>query len=217
MENITYTEEKHAVETIGGGSVVEGIGGAGALVLSILGLIGLMPLMMASVATIAAGGALLVGGGTLASRYMRILARTQEGYTRDIIGGGMAMESLCGVAGIVLGILSLLNIMPLTLLPVSAIILGAALLMASGAMGRLAAMPIIGGGGQSHTVARDVLYAASGSEVLVGAGAVVLGILALSGVAPLTLSLVAMLGIGTSVLLAGSSIAGRVFGSFALR
>jgi hypothetical protein len=64
-------------------------------------------------------------------------------------------------------------------------------------------------------MARDALYAASGSEALIGAGAIVLGILSLSGIAPLALVLVALLAIGASILLAGSSVAGRMFESVA--
>jgi hypothetical protein len=64
-------------------------------------------------------------------------------------------------------------------------------------------------------MARDALYAASGSEALIGAGAIVLGILSLSGIAPLALILVALLAVGASILLAGSSVAGRMFESVA--
>ena len=60
---------------------------------------------------------------------------------------------------------------------------------------------------------RDTLYAASGSEALIGAGAIVLGILALAGFSPIVLILVALLAVGASILLAGSAVAGRMFES----
>jgi hypothetical protein len=223
--------ERHAIEEVGGGSVVESIGGIGALVLSILGLVGFIPITMASIASIAAGGALLIGGGTMASQYSRIFGGTRQSLSRNIIGGGMAMESLGGVAAIVLGILALLGIYPLALLGASAIVLGCALLLASGAMAKLTAIPIREPVGppirepvgpeqarypeHAHYVIRDTLYAASGSEALVGAGAIVLGILSLSGFAPLTLILVALLAVGASILLAGTAVAGRMFDSVA--
>jgi hypothetical protein len=244
MNNVTFEQhrptveqERHAIEEVGGGSIVESIGGIGALVLSILGLIGFIPISMASVAAIAAGGALLIGGGTLASQYSRIFSGARPRLSHSLIGGGMAMESLAGFAGIVLGILSLLGIHSLVLLAAAVIVLGCALLLASGAIARLTTLPIrepFGFGtaeparetehvryAESHYaeharyMARDALYAASGSEALIGAGAIVLGILSLSGIAPLALILVALLAIGASILLAGSSVAGRMFESVA--
>ncbi len=219
MENITSRQERMGIEEVGGGSVIEGIGGIGALVLAIVGLLGVAPMMLASIATIAAGGALLVGGGAIAARYSRVLAGTQMSYNHEIIGGGMAMESLCGVAGIVLGVLGLIGLAPLTLLSAAVIVFGAALLMASASIARLSSLPIRREfeSAREHYIARDALYAASGSDVLVGAGAVVLGILALSGHAPLTLVLVALICVGASEMLSGTSVAGRVFGSMAFR
>lgn len=231
MNNVTFEQrrptveqERRAIEEAGGGSVVESIGGVGALVLSILGLIGFMPITMASIAAIAAGGALLIGGGTLASQYTRIFSGARPRLSHSIIGGGMAMESLAGFAGIVLGILSLLGIHSEVLLAAAVIVLGCALLLASGAIARLTTLPIrepFGAAEQARQaehesyIARDALYAASGSEALIGAGAIVLGILSLSGIAPLVLILVALLAIGASILLAGSSVAGRMFESVA--
>ncbi|MCG3161199.1 MAG: hypothetical protein JMDDDDMK_02322 [Acidobacteria bacterium] len=211
--------ERHAIEEAGGGSVVESIGGVGALVLSILGLVGFIPISMASIASIAAGGALLIGGGTMASQYSHIFGGARQSLSRNIIGGGMAMESLGGVAAIVLGILALLGIHPIVLLSASAIVLGCSLLLASGAMAKLTAMPIRESAGpgsypeHTHYIMRDTLYAASGSEALIGAGAIVLGILALAGFSPVTLILVALLAVGASILLAGSAVAGRMFES----
>jgi hypothetical protein len=43
----------------------------------------------------------------------------------------------------------------------------------------------------------------------------VLGILSLSGIAPMALILVALLAVGASILVAGSSVAGRMFESVA--
>jgi len=231
MNNVTFEQprptveqERRAIEEIGGGSVVESIGGIGALVLSILGLIGFIPITMASLATIAAGGALLIGGGTLASQYARIFSGARPRLSHSIIGGGMAMESLAGFAAIVLGLLSLLGIHSAVLLAAAVIVLGCALLLASGAIARLTTLPLrepFGTAEQArqaeheHYIVRDALYAASGSEALIGAGAIVLGILSLSGIAPMALILVALLAVGASILVAGSSVAGRMFESVA--
>jgi hypothetical protein len=231
MNNVTFEQhrptvgqERHAIEEVGGSSLIESIGGIGALVLSILGLIGFMPITVASIAAIAAGGALLIGGGTLASQYSRIFSGARPRLSHSIIGGGMAMESLAGFAAIVLGLLSLLGIHSIVLLAAAVIVLGCALLLASGAIARLTTLPIREPFGtveqarqaeHAHYLERDALYAASGSEALIGAGAIVLGILSLSGIAPLALILVALLAVGASILLAGSSVAGRMFESVA--
>ena len=219
VERPSVERERQAIEEVGGSSVVESIGGIGALVLSILGLVGFIPMTMAAIASIAAGGALLIGGGTMASQYSRVLGGTRQSLSRNIIGGGMAMESLGGVTAIVLGILALLGIYSQVLLAASVIVLGCSLLLASGAMAKLTALPIrepVGTGPtpyseHAHYIMRDTLYAASGSEALIGAGAIVLGILSLAGYAPLTLILVALLAVGASTLLAGTAVAGRMF------
>src|SRR5262245_17524303 len=104
MNNVTFEQrrptveqERRAIEEVGGGSIVESIGGIGALVLSILGLIGFIPVTMASLAAIAAGGALLIGGGTLASQYTRIFsgARPQMGQSIIVRGSAVGM-AVCG-------------------------------------------------------------------------------------------------------------------------
>jgi hypothetical protein len=194
--------------------MTEVIGGAGAIVLAILGLIGVLPITMASIATIAVGVALLTVGGIIARRYSRALAGPEPTNIRREVMGGMGMEAMAGLAGLVLGILALIGISPLLLLSIAIIVLGAALLMASGAMARLETLMRWETLDASQSKAHDAVYVATGSEVLVGVGAVVLGILALSGHDPLTLSLIAMLSIGASVLLSGSSLAARFFGMF---
>ena len=57
--------------------------------------------------------------------------------------------------------------------------------------------------------------ASAGAEVLVGGGAVVLGIIALVGTIPLTLTLVALLAMGASTLMTGTAVAGK-FGGMCL-
>ena len=56
---------------------------------------------------------------------------------------------------------------------------------------------------------REIAVAASGTQMLIGVTAIVLGILALIGVDPLTLSLVGLLAVGASILFSGSAVSGR--------
>ena len=203
-----------AAREIEGGSTTEAIGGAAAIVLAILGLLGVLPTVLASIASIAIGVGLIVAGGAIAARYERVLSGPETATAHREIAGGMGMEAFAGVAALVLGILALLGLSPLTLLAISAIAAGAGLLMASGSMARLESLVRWETAHDMESKMRDTVYAASGSEVLIGVGAIVLGILALTGHDPLTLVLVALLSIGASLLMSGSTIAGRFFSMF---
>ena len=207
------TVERRPLEEVVGGSLTEGLGGAGAIVLAILGLIGILPVPLASIAVIAIGFALLIGGGTIAAQYRRLLTRAEPAYAARIVGGGMSMEALCGIAGVVLGVLALLHIKAEWLLPIAVLVFGGALLIASLATARLVDMRVRPATESytEHDWSRDAMYAASGSDVLIGGAAIVLGILALSGFYPLTLTLIALLCIGASLLVSGLSIAGRMY------
>jgi hypothetical protein len=190
------------------GSVAEAVGGGAAVVLAILGLLGLLPLTFNAIAAIALGAALLLGGAALARRYTHMVPVATVSRARQEVAGALGLQAIAGVAAIVLGILALLRIDSLQLLGVTAIVLGAALLAGGGALARLA---------RSARWLRgeaDTAYATGGWEALVGIGAVVLGILALTGHAPLTLTLIAMLSVGAAILAGGTVLAARLFGMF---
>lgn len=206
--------DRVAVREVEGGSTTEAVGGAAAIVLAILGLLGVLPTVLASIAAIAVGVGLIVAGGAIAARYERVLAGPESGTTRREIAGGMGMEAFAGLAALVLGILALLGISSVTLLAIAALAAGAGLLMASGSMARLESLVRWETAHDTESKLHDTVYAASGSEVLIGVGAIVLGILALTGTDPLTLVLVALLSIGASLLMSGSTLAGRFFGMF---
>ncbi|MFP4164469.1 MAG: hypothetical protein ACLFVE_10850 [Chitinispirillaceae bacterium] len=207
---------KTSAQVIATGSLAEGIVGAGAVVLAILGLLGIFPAIMLYVATIAVGVALLFEGGAVTSRMKsltdhNLISRSEAGD----IGTGMTAEFLAGLAGTVLGILALLGIAPITLVSVAAIVYGAALVFGSGTTARVNALSF--GGAQSDTaqqVARESVSSASGVQMLVGIGAGVLGILALLGNIPATLTLVAMLSIGAADLVSGGAIGSRMLSLF---
>lgn len=190
------------------GSVGEAVGGAAAVVLAILALLGLLPLTLNAIAAIAIGAALLIGGAALARRYARAVPAGYVSRGRQDVAGALGLQAIAGVAGLALGILALLRIDPLTLLGVASIVFGAALLAGGGAMARLARSA------RWIRAEGDPVAAAGGWESLVGIGAIVLGILALTGHAPMTLTLVAMLSVGAAILVSGSVLASRLFGMF---
>ncbi|HEY3820608.1 MAG TPA: hypothetical protein VGL81_25755 [Polyangiaceae bacterium] len=167
--------------------------------------------MFTAIGTICIGVALLLEGGAIATRLHHVTRL--RGMPEAEPSSGLGAESVAGIAVVVLGILSLARIEWLTLLPIAAIVFGAGLLFASGAVARLSSIrstSIATTEDMSDVVARESVYAASGTHVLVGVGAVVLGILALLGMAPIVLSQVAILAVGGSLLLSGAAVGGRI-------
>jgi hypothetical protein len=213
---VELAERKLSMEVVAGGSTAEAIGGIGAVVLAIVGLAGVLPVEMARIATIVLGAALLFEGGSLVSRFSKVLSEI-DGRTFGMaeIGGGVTVELMSGLAGIVLGILALMGVVPLTLMSVAVVVFGAALLLSTGATSRLNALAYEQEGWQEshHRLAREAVSAATGVQMLLGLGAITLGILSLVGITPMILILVGFLTVGVSILSSGSAIAGRMVGT----
>jgi hypothetical protein len=193
--------------TVGlGGSAVEALVGLAAVVLSILGLAGRLVVPFAAIAVIATGAALLFEAGAVAAQDVGTHGAESEAE-RAAVKSSIGADSIAGIGAIALGILSLIGLDPMTLLPVAAIILGAGLLLSAGG-------PVAEREGTHLTradeITRDSLVAASGVHVLVGAGAVVLGIIGVLGKSPAIMTLIATLSIGAGQLLTGAAIGGRM-------
>jgi hypothetical protein len=188
------------------------------VVLAIIGLAGGLPLAMMSIATIVLGGAILLDSAAITARYAHLVRDTWGGearVTKAEVGTGLSAESLAGIAGIVLGILALLGYMPETLCAVALIVFGGGLMLGSLARRRFHATSAEHfGEGASHTAMRALHEAtgvSSGGDVLIGVGAVVLGILALLGVYPLTLVLIGLLAVGGAVMFSGGLLGAKTF------
>lgn len=208
-------EERTTAEVVAGGSVAEAIGGAGAVVLSIIGLAAVYPGFMASICAIVLGAALVLRGFAITTRYYSLLeASGANQFETAELGSGIGAEVLGGTAAIVLGILALLDLDPLVLVPVAAIVLGATLLLGCGSNARLNDMAVerwqATHTGSSRRVVGDILSLTNGAQALVGVGVVVLGIVGLVNHYHLTLSLVAFLCAGASVLLSGGTVTGKM-------
>jgi hypothetical protein len=178
------------------------VAGIAAVAISIIGLAQVFPEILVSIATLAVGVALLFEGGAMAARFSDLVPEMEKSAER-VRWGGLTAEFLAGAAGIALGILALLHLAPMVLVPIAAIVYGCALILDSGVNHRLRSLEAqksgVHGSGNIQVLV-----------VLVGVGAVTLGILALVGIVPMVLSLVAMLGIGGANLLSGSMIGGRM-------
>ena len=208
--------EKLTAELILGGALAETITGAGIIVVSIIGLAGFMPTIMISIATIGLGMSFLFEGGAISSRLSYLLSQVTEGRL-DIaeLGGGLTVEFIAGFGGIALGILSLVGVRSIILLPIAAIAFGGALVMGSGVKARINHLTI----DQEENVlareiARQAVIAANGVEILVGMGAIALGILGILNIHPIELSIIAILSVGGMILITGTAIGARMLSLF---
>jgi hypothetical protein len=192
-----------------GGSTLEALGGAVAVVLAIIGIAGVFPVMLGGVAAIVIGGMLFADGSALAARWKPLLERMGSREDRTEILGGVAIEVLAGGFGAVLGIIVLAVIGARVLLPIAALAFGCALIAGGAALPQVDKLVPE----ERSRFARPLHYAlraSSASEAILGLAAVVLGILGIIGVGPNPLlSLVAMLCVGASMLLAGGTLAVR--------
>ncbi len=196
-----------------GGSFIETICSGIAVILAILGLAGVLRMGFAAVSVIALGASLVFEGGTVAARFGRLLsARSGMGGSVGDVGNGMTAEFAAGVAGIILGILALIGQAPAILPAVAAVVYGFAMLLGTAATARLSILEINAQPSQTtfNEVAREAVGAAMGAKILTGLAAVVLGILALVGVYPLMLTLVALLCVGLAIALEVTAITQRV-------
>ncbi|HTV94871.1 MAG TPA: hypothetical protein VME42_02690 [Steroidobacteraceae bacterium] len=198
------------------GGLMDAIGGIAAAVIAVVGLTGFDPLLMTGIATIVFGAALLIEGGALLSEYAYLgsAAGVVASETAAAEGGILPMF-LFGVGGIVLGVLAVLGIAPEPLTAIAVIAFGSALLIGSGSVQRLYVLQSItrmsGARPTSDLAAAGMAAGSSVVQLLSGLAAIVLGILAIVGNAP-ALTLTALLILGITELLQGSTLSGLVRG-----
>lgn len=208
--------DRESAQVIAGGSSMEVIAGAGAAVLGILGLVGLFPTMFVAIGCMAIGAGLLFAGGSVAAKYRDVLSSTGRARGSSNIaetGGGATVETLGGITGGVLGLLALIGIEPVVLVSIAVILLGAALMFGAGATRRLSTVMIEGSGAPIYKkqVATESVKGAAATQVFLGLGAAVLGVLALADIGPFwTLLLVAVIALGVGLLISGLAVGGKM-------
>lgn len=208
-------EDQATAKVVATGTLAEGIAGAGAMVLAILGLVGILPLLMLYIATIAVGAALLFEGGAVSSRIRSLVGSEAKTIEMAEIGSGMTAEFLAGAAGVALGILALLGVSPITLVSIAVIVFGGAMILGSSATARINSLSVSRfESSTARAAAQEAIVAASGVQILVGIGSVVLGILAILGIMQVTLLLIAVLILGFADIVSGGAIGGRVLSIF---
>jgi hypothetical protein len=206
----THEEPRPAWLTMLSGSMLEGVAGAGAIVLTILGLVGFYQFYMIGVAAILIGAALIMEGTAVSARMARALHEATAGKVElTELGGGLSIEFLGGVGGIALGILGLAGVLPYVLWPIAAIVFGGAHVFGSAITARVRSYRYTGEQEYVQRIASEVAKGAADVQGFIGLSGVALGILALIGFVPATLTLVALLAFGFADLLRGPSIAAR--------
>ena len=203
---VSTAEDRATQVAIASGSSFEAFAGVIAVAVAIAGIAGYVPVYMGAIATIAVGFALLAQGGTLAARWQNA---THIPGTEHREAVGIGTEVIGGFAGIALGVIALLGVVPLVLLPVSAIVLGAALLFGGPAQPQIAeAAPAASR--HRYRVTRDAVRTTSSVMVMAGLASVVLGVLglALSGYT-MVMSLIAMLCVASALVIAGGVLTAR--------
>lgn len=207
------TSENTFQEAATYGGLVDAIGGVATVVLAIIALSGVQSNLLTAVATIVFGAALLIQGGTMLTEYTKIMYPGGMEQTQQVGGGGLPALFMVGAAGIVLGILALLNIVPMTLTSIAVIAFGAALLLSSTSVWHLyrakqaSTRAVVGqttSGGEM--LAGEMASGSAAVQALAGMTAIVLGILAASGTRADILSLVGLLVLGATVLLTGGTL-----------
>jgi hypothetical protein len=194
------------------------MGGVAVVVLAILALVGVVPGALTPIAGIVFGAAFLIEGAAMATKRNDLMTTLAGAESAEVIlGGGVTVEMASGITAIVLGILSLIGIASAALIPAILIVGGAGLMLSAGALSQFAEMraAAAGASGPAQRLARAAVSGAAGTQVLAGLGAVVLGILSL--VPPLAAHFgafmrVGMLVLGSSLVVSGTALSGRVLG-----
>jgi len=216
--NVTQTieersfEEKRSVKAVIGDFLGEGLAGMTAVILTIVGLSGFSPEVMLSIATVAVGIAFLLEAGAVSMRFPPFLAERGKKFFAEGPGTGAAAEFVGGLAGILLGVLSLIGLSRMVLVSVGVIVYGFTLVMSSGSLLRFSLLLRDEMSDNDHrNVLREAVSTAANFEFLFGLSVVLLGIIALSGsLFAETLNFAALLILGVSGFLTATSVTAKM-------
>lgn len=210
-----FSEVKRTEEVVAGSSTLVSLAGIAAIVLVILAFIGVLRFSLAAVATIVIGAGLLAQGLALSKRHKQIraeLAAAGNVKAADGIGSGATVEIIAGIIGVVLGVIALAGGSPHSLMAISLIAFGIALIMAGPMMNRLDDLNAVSARAEGTTLdgSHKTVRTSSGLDVLMGIAAVILGILALIGLATnIAVLLVGLLITGFALAMSGGVMTRR--------
>ncbi len=216
----TLVESKTSGSASAFGGLMDAVGGIAAAVIAIVGLTGFRPEQLTAIAVIVFGAAMLIQAGTLLSEYeivLKALSMSPLSTSTEIgADGGMSIMFLGGIAGMVLGILALVGIAAAALTAVAIIVFGAALVLSSSSVRRLFVLQTPARRSAARTttemLAGEMASGSAGVQLAAGLTTVVLGILSAAGQRSQTLMLTALIVLGVTFLMTGSTLSGIVMG-----
>ncbi len=181
----------------------------GALILTILGLSGVLPAYMLGVSCIVVGATfLMLASIGITWALMFRFAEHSEAWDRFLLRTGVTAVFAAGFAGIALGVLNLIFPTVLSLTAIAIIAMGAGLMWHSAVMSSVSRFTR-----QSVEQRRPrgffgimTLSLAPVRNFVVGAGGVVLGILALVGLVPVVFTLVGLLALAAGLIFTLSTL-----------
>lgn len=210
---------------LGGRTMSQGMFGGIALVLGIVGLAiaGARPgaeAYLDAIAQISLGVALVVFGVALAAAYARLVARLDSSASLGGTVTGTTADMFLGGSVVILGVLALLNVAADILVPVEVILIGVGLLLNSVSSARAASLELSTSEYSQQSLARrvneELALATASVRAIAGIAVAILGILGLVDPAQaMVLTLVAAIVAGAAMLLASTTLSGRLVGTLA--
>ena len=188
------------------GLLTEGAAGIAVIALAVIALAGISAGALAAIATIVIGVGLIVQAFNSAAENLKIATAGAGGD----LGGEVMVDVLCGVTGIVLGVLALVGVNMVHLVPSALIVFGGALILGGATSMRPRSMPLVAAGSEPRIVSVAGSAATGGMEVLIGIAAIVLGILSLILAGSWALVLVGLLAVGAALLLVSATFSGAM-------
>jgi hypothetical protein len=204
--------DRRFARALAAGTTWEALAGAAALALAIIGLAGMAPTYMMPIGVILVGAAFLMEAAA-----MRSWDRMAEAGPVDRLeaGNDFSAQMLGAAAGIVLGILALIGVVPQILCASAILVFGACLLVTAGRTAHARQFTTAPAeGARMIEVKQEANPATSGAKPLVALAAIVLGILAIVNIAALPLTLVGVLILGASFVIDGSAMSTQWFSGF---
>jgi hypothetical protein len=192
------------------GLMTEGAAGIAVIALAVIALAGISAGPLAAIATIVIGVGLIVQAFNSAAENLRISGAGAGGD----LSGEVMVDCLCGVTGIVLGVLALVGVNIAHLLPAALIVFGGALVLGGAISMRPRTVPMVAAGSEPRMIPVAGSAATGGMEVLIGIAAIVLGILSLILTGAWALVLVGLLAVGAALLLVSATFSGAMMQVF---
>jgi hypothetical protein len=197
------------------GLMTEGAAGIAVIALTVVALAGVSTEVLASIAAIVIGVGLMVQAFNSAAEEARVTAPNTAVNTQGaVLSGEVMVDCMCGLTGIVLGILALVGITAAYLLSAALIVFGGSLLLGGAISLRPRTLAVTGPGSETQITSYQGSPAAGGMEILIGLAAIVLGILSVVMAPSGVLVLVGFLAVGAALLVVSASFAGAALRLF---